>query len=104
MPDTPLQMSLVQTFPSLLQGVLFAAKPLAGQFLPTPSHDSATSHSPLLALQLVAAVATESMGQPAFWPEQVSATSQAPVAARHTTLLGSNPSAGQDGLLPEQTS
>lgn len=102
--DEPLQMSLVQTLPSLVQPVLLETNASATQVLAAPLQFSGRSHSPALARQVVAEEATASTGHDAEAPLQVSCTSQTPLAVRQTVVVPAKASAGQLVLLPLQVS
>jgi len=80
----PLQLSVVQTFPSSVQAVPFVFIVSAGHAAAAPVQFSATSHSPAADRHEVVEGANASVGQAVDVPVQVSATSQIPAAARQT--------------------
>ncbi len=80
----PLQMSRVQTLPSLVQEVPFVLKAFEGQDTLVPVHVSARSHSPLEARHSVPEARNPSEGQASAVPSHLSSTSQAPTEARQT--------------------
>src|SRR5947209_12463355 len=76
----------------------------AGQSTLEPVQDSATSHVPAAARQIVPGASSTSLGHAALDPVQLSAESQGPAAGRQTVPPAMTASAGQVVLEPVQVS
>src|SRR5207249_2740348 len=100
----PSHRSVVQAFPSSVHAVPLAFFASVGQLTDVPVQDSATSHSPAAARQVVVEGASASAGHVLAVPLQVSATSQGPADARQTVLDPGFASLGQVVLVPVQVS
>lgn len=106
--EVPTQRGSGVKFPSEQKGtpheVSAGRNASVGQSAVLPVHDSATSHTPAAARQVVVAGENWFVGHVAEEPVQVSATSHTPALGRHTVVPLANASGGHAALVPVQRS